>query len=72
MAGYEKGTEVEWDWGKGTAVGEIDAVYTQKRTLHIAGTQVTREASEDCPAYKIKQKDGQTVLKSHSEVRRSQ
>lgn len=71
MAGYLEGTMIEWDWGNGTARGEIDSVYTQKRTLKIDGSEVTRNASDDCPAYKIKQDDGQTVLKSHSEVRKA-
>jgi len=71
MAGFEKGTKIEWDWGNGTASGEIGEVYTQKRTLKIDGNEVTREASDDCPAYRITQQDGQTVLKSHSEVRRA-
>jgi len=71
MAGYNQGAKVEWDWGDGTAGGEIREVYTQKRTLKIDGSEVTRDASEECPAYKIEQDDGQTVLKSHSEVRKA-
>ena len=46
-------------------------VYTQKTTLKIKGTEVTRDASEDDPAYKIAQDDGDEVLKSASEVRKS-
>jgi len=71
MGGFREGTIVEWDWGEGTASGKVEEVYTQKRTLKIDGNEVTREASEDCPAYRIKQSDGQTVMKSHSEVRRA-
>lgn len=68
MPGYSEGTKVEWEWGNGTAAGEIETVYTQKTTRKIKGTEVTREASEDEPAYYIKQDDGDAVLKSHSEV----
>ena len=71
MAGYSEGTRIAWDWGTGTAEGEVVAVYTQKRTIKIDGNDVTREASDDCPSYKIKQGDGQTVFKSHSEVRKA-
>ena len=71
MSAYSEGTQVEWDWGNGTAQGEIEAVYTQKRTLKIDGNEVTRDASEDCPSYKIKQEDGDEVFKSHSEVRKA-
>ncbi len=68
MSGYSEGTKVEWEWGNGSATGEIETVYTQKTTRKIKGTDVTREASEDEPAYYIKQDDGDAVLKSHSEV----
>lgn len=71
MAGYSEGTHVEWDWGSGTASGKVVQVYTQKRTLKIKGEEVTRDASDDCPAYRIEQSDGDEVLKSHSEVRKA-
>ncbi|MCK0098305.1 DUF2945 domain-containing protein [Qipengyuania sp. S6317L1] len=71
MSGYSEGTKVQWDWGDGTASGEVKQVYTQKRTLKIDGNEVTRDASEDCPSYKIEQNDGQEVFKSHSEVRKA-
>lgn len=71
MAGYDIGTAIEWDWGNGIARGEIVAIYTQKRTLKIDGTEVTRDASKNCPSYKIEQSDGQGVFKSHSEVRKA-
>lgn len=69
--GYSEGTKVEWDWGDGTATGTISRVYTQKQTLNIKGSEVTRDATEDCPAYRIEQDDGDEVLKSHSEVRKA-
>ena len=71
MAGYSEGTKVEWDWGDGTATGKIQKVYTQKQTLKIDGNEVTRDADDDCPAYRIEQDDGDEVLKSHSEVRKA-
>ena len=63
MDQYSEGAKIQWDWGNGTATGKIVAVYTQKRTLKIDGTEVTRDASEDCPSYKIEQADGQVVVK---------
>ena len=71
MAKYSEGTKVQWDWGKGTAEGKVDKVYTRKTTRKIKGTEVTREASEDEPAYLIVQSDGDEVLKSHSEVKKA-
>jgi DUF2945 family protein len=68
---YNEGTCVEWDWGNGTGTGKVVKVYTQKITLKISGTEVTRNASEDEPAYKIEQDDGDEVLKSASEVRKA-
>ena len=68
MAKYSEGTKVEWDWGNGTGTGKIETVYTEKVTRKIKGTEVTRDADEDSPAYYIKQDDGDAVLKSHSEV----
>lgn len=71
MSAYSEGTTVVWDWGSGTATGKVDHVYTQKITRTIKGSEVTREADDDCPAYLIKQDDGDEVLKSHSEVRKA-
>lgn len=71
MSGYSEGTKVEWDWGNGTGTGKIDKVYTEKTTRKIDGNEVTRKASEDDPAYFIKQDDGGEVLKGHSEVRKA-
>ena len=67
---YSEGDKVEWDWGSGTACGEIIKVYTRKQTLTIKGTEVTRDASDDCPACRIKTA-GSEALKSHSEVRKA-
>ena len=71
MSGYDEGTKVKWDWGNGTAQGKIEKVYTQKTTRKIKGNEVTRDASEDSPAYFIVQDDGDEVLKSHSEVKKA-
>jgi hypothetical protein len=68
---YSEGTSVEWDWGNGTGTGKVAKIYTQKITLKIKGTEVTRDASKDEPAYRIQQDDGDEVLKSHSELRKS-
>lgn len=66
-----QGSEVEWDWGNGTGKGVVVERYTDKVTLTIKGADVTRNASEDEPAFKIRQEDGDEVLKSESEVRRA-
>ncbi|MGB3456849.1 MAG: HVA1 family protein [Litorimonas sp.] len=68
MAGYDKGTKVEWDWGNGTGTGTITETFTDEVTRTLKGNEVTRKASSDEPAYLIEQEDGDEVLKSHSEV----
>jgi len=68
---YQEGTKVEWDWGNGTGTGKVTKKYTQKITLKINGSEVTRKASDDEPAYKIEQDDGSEVLKSGSELRKA-
>ncbi len=62
------GTEVMWNWGSGSAKGTVKQIYTEDVTKTIKGTEVTRNASEDQPAYLIEQDDGDRVLKSGSEI----
>ena len=66
-----EGTRVEWNWGNGTATGKIVRRYTAKTTLTIKGSEITRNATEDEPAYRIEQDDGDEVLKSESEIRKA-
>ena len=54
-----KGSKVSWTWGKNIAHGKVVDKFTEK---------VTRDASEDEPAYLIEQEDGDQVLKSASEL----
>ena len=68
---YQTGTKVEWDWGNGTGTGKVVKKYTRKITLKIKGSDVTRDASDDDPAYRIEQEDGDEVLKSESELRKA-
>jgi hypothetical protein len=63
-ASIKAGDMVKWKWGG----GEVVKRYTRKITLTLKGSEVTREASEDAPALRIEQADGDVVLKSASEV----
>jgi hypothetical protein len=71
MKHFQTNTEVEWDWGNSTAKGYIRNKYTEEVTKTLKGTEVTRKASEKDPAYLIEQSDGDEVLKSHSEIKKS-
>lgn len=62
------GDSVEWNWGEGVGTGKVTERFTSKVTRTISGTEITRDASEDEPAYLIEQEDGQQVLKSSSEL----
>ena len=64
----QTGDKVNWEWGNGSANGKITEVFTDKTTKVIKGSEITRKASKQEPAYLIVQEDGDKVLKSHSEV----
>ena len=68
---YNKGTTVEWEWGNGTAKGEVQESFTEEVERQIDGNSVKRNADQDNPAYMIEQSDGSRVLKSHSELRKT-
>ena len=59
---------VQWNYGSGTATGQIKESFKEKVTRTIKGSEITRNASEDEPAYLIEQEDGDEVLKSESEL----
>ncbi len=63
-----KGTQVSWQWGTGHGEGQIVDVFHQKVTRKLQGTEVTRNGTQDNPAYLIEQTDGDQVLKLSSEV----
>ena len=63
-----KGTEVSWKWGSSTASGTVTEVHHEKVTRTTKGSEITRNGSDDDPAYVIEQDDGTTVLKLRSEV----
>jgi len=68
--GHSKGTNVRWKWGDSHASGQVSEAFTRKITRTLKGTEVTKNGTEDCPAYLIEQEDGTEVLKLHSEVQR--
>lgn len=68
---YQTNSKVQWDWGDGVAEGYVREVFRDEVSKTIDGTEVTRNATDDDPAYLIEQQDGDKVLKSHSEIRKS-
>lgn len=67
---YRKGASVSWSWGQGTAEGTVDEVFKKPVSRTIKGKRIRRNASEEKPAYLVKQADGARALKSHSELER--
>ncbi|MGS2727215.1 DUF2945 domain-containing protein [Psychroserpens sp. BH13MA-6] len=67
----KEGTKVQWQWGNGTASGKVKESYTQKVTKTIKGNEVTRHGEAGNKALYIEQEDGTHVLKSESEVTRT-
>ena len=68
---YSKGDRVAWSWGNGTGEGEIAEVFRERVTRTIKGSEITRDADSDNPAYMIEQDDGDRVLKSHGELEKA-
>lgn len=66
-----EGDTAKWSWGNGTGTGTIVQKYTQKRTLKIDGAEITRDASDDAPSFKIGQDDGSIVFKTVTEIDRA-
>ena len=65
------GSDVSWKWGSSTASGTVTEVHEEKVTRQSKGESITRDGSEDNPAYVIEQEDGTTVLKLKSELQES-
>ncbi len=59
---------VEWNFGNGKAKGQIKEAYKETVTKTIKGSEITRNASEDVPAYLVELEDGNEALKSESEL----
>ena len=65
---FQTNQYVKWDWGNGTGKGQIKERFEREVTRTLKGSEVTRDGSEDNPAYLIKQEDGDEVLKLGSEL----
>jgi hypothetical protein len=63
-----EGTEVSWKWGGSTASGTVSEIHRGKVTRTSKGSEITRNGSDEDPAYVIEQEDGTVVLKLRSEV----
>ncbi|NSY17194.1 DUF2945 domain-containing protein [Neorhizobium sp. AL 9.2.2] len=65
------GNEVEWKWGKSKAEGKVAEKFTKDVERKIKGKTIKRKADADKPAFLVKQEDGVKVLKSQSELKKT-
>lgn len=65
----DKGSQVTWKWGKGTASGKVIEKSAHKTTKNLKGSAITRKGTPSNPALSIKQAGGKKVLKLKSEVK---
>lgn len=68
MSQFNRGTAVKWKWGNGTAEGKIKRVFKSRVSRTIKGKKITRNATENSPAYLVEQDDGSRALKSEREL----
>lgn len=65
---FQTGQYVQWNWGNGTATGQIEDRFEREITRTLKGSEITRKGNSDNPAYLISQDDGDKVLKLGSEL----
>lgn len=66
---FRKDQHVEWNWGNGTGTGQVKERFERDVERTLQGSKVSRNGSEDDPAYLIRQEDGDEVLKLGSELK---
>lgn len=66
-----EGSEVSWSWSGSTATGKVVEIHRERVSRTLGGSEITRNGSDDDPAYLIEQEDGSRVLKLRSEVERA-
>lgn len=65
------GNDVEWSWGRSRAEGTVTRKFTRDVERQIKGKTIRRHADQAEPAFLVKQEDGARVLKSQSELRKT-
>jgi len=65
---HDEGDSVKWKWGTGFGRGKVKSRFTKKITRKIDGKEVTRNGSNDNPAYYIIVEGANNVVKLGSEI----
>lgn len=65
---FQTGQYVQWNWGNGTACGQIEDRFEREVTRTLKGSEITRKGDPNNPAYLIRQDDGDEAIKLGSEL----
>ncbi|RVT40992.1 DUF2945 domain-containing protein [Sphingobium algorifonticola] len=65
---FRKGQRVRWNWGTGVGRGKVVERFDRHVERTIEGAKVSRNGSDDNPAYLIDSDNGAQVLKLGSEL----
>jgi len=63
-----EGSTVRWRWSGSTAEGQVVEIHRSRVTRTLDGSEITRNGTDDDPAYVIEQESGARVLKLRSEL----
>jgi hypothetical protein len=63
-----RGSRVSWRWGGGKGAGTVQEIHRERVTRTIKGEEITRNGTEENPAYLIDSDGGAQVLKLRSEL----
>ncbi len=63
-----QGSRVSWSWGGGKGSGKVTEIHRERVSRTIKGEEITRNGTEDNPAYLIDSDGGAQVLKLRSEL----
>lgn len=65
---FREDDQVKWKWGTGYGHGVVQSRFAKKVTRKIDGAGVTRNGSDEDPAYYVRLEQGNNVLKLGSEL----
>lgn len=66
---YKPGDLVEWRWYSYLIEGRVEEVFFERTIRKIKGTEITRNGSEQNPAYLVRSDAGNLALKLGSELK---
>lgn len=68
---FAKGAMVRWNWANGTGEGKVVERFERRVSRTLKGKRITRVGTAQNPAYLLRQRDGDEVLKRGSELEKA-